>query len=224
MSSKFESEAEATPNPILELAPFTPDKLERGESIKTKNTFKAHLKDAAESATEKGIGKGVDAKDAVNVEALTKLMSGGGLGGTLETISIAIGYLQNFGLVGIIEIAWPESWVKLFAWLEIFGLDLSFWGDMGAEVSVATGLILPFWLIWEFDCGLFKERKLFRFAWANDDGEIKHTRAKRWFTSWGLVSIYLVALGVAGASGLRIPSKWMNFLWIACGVFGVASR
>ena len=45
-------------------------------------------------------------KQGVNTEALRKLMEGGG--GSLERLTIAINWAQNFGLVMLFDVAWPE--------------------------------------------------------------------------------------------------------------------
>ena len=79
--------------------------IKRGDS--TKGDFDQHLKDTATAAAEKGLkAEGADAKEAVNTEALSKLMDGGGV--SLERLNIAINWAQNIGLVMLVDVAWPE--------------------------------------------------------------------------------------------------------------------
>ena len=56
-------------------------------------------------AAETALGTG---QEAVNAEAMGRVMSGGMDGMELERLNIAINYLQNFGLVLVIDIPWPE--------------------------------------------------------------------------------------------------------------------
>ena len=80
-------------------------KIERRDS--TRGDFEQHLKDTATAVAEKGLkAEGADATEAMNTDALAKLMDGGGV--PLERLNIAINYLQNFGLVLVIDIPWPE--------------------------------------------------------------------------------------------------------------------
>ena len=80
-------------------------KMERGDS--TRGDFEQHLKDTATAVAEKGLkAEGADATEAVNTEAAAKLIEGGGV--LLERLSIAINWAQNFGLVMLFEVAWPE--------------------------------------------------------------------------------------------------------------------
>ena len=48
--------------------------------------------------------------------------------------------------------------------MEALGLDFNVFGGMGEDVSIALGLLVPAWLVWEFDTGLFWERTYFGFA------------------------------------------------------------
>ncbi|GMH93318.1 hypothetical protein TL16_g12595 [Triparma laevis f. inornata] len=42
----------------------------------------------------------------------------------------------------------------MFEWVGALGLDFEVFGGMGEEVSIAMGLLVPWWLVWEFDVGL----------------------------------------------------------------------
>ncbi|GMH78261.1 hypothetical protein TrST_g5046 [Triparma strigata] len=144
-------------------------KIERRDS--TRGDFEQHLKDTATAVAEKGLkAEGADAKEAVNTEALSKLMDGGGV--SLERLSIAINWAQNFGLVMLFEVAWPESFKKWWKWIEMLGLDFDVFGGMGEDVSIVLGLLVPAWLVWEFDAGLFWERTYFGFAFMDFRGKV----------------------------------------------------
>ncbi|GMH77476.1 hypothetical protein TrST_g9216 [Triparma strigata] len=84
--------------------PLHEKKLERGTS---ETKFMERVQDQAKGVAEKGLkAEGADATEAMNTDALAKLMDGGGV--PLERLNIAINYLQNFGLVLVIDIPWPE--------------------------------------------------------------------------------------------------------------------
>ena len=84
---------------------YAKGKVKRGDS--TKDDFEQHVKDAATTGAEKVLkAEGADATDAVNTEALGKLMEGGGV--SLERLNIAINWAQNLGLVMLFNVAWPE--------------------------------------------------------------------------------------------------------------------
>jgi hypothetical protein len=96
-----EGQGDQSANPMHE----NNKKLERGDY--TEDDFDQHLKDGATTVAEKGLkAEGADATDAVNTEALSKLMDGGGL--SLERLNIAINWAQNFGLVMLFDVPWPE--------------------------------------------------------------------------------------------------------------------
>ncbi|GMI13696.1 hypothetical protein TrVE_jg8803 [Triparma verrucosa] len=133
-------------------------KLKRGDSIKA---FGKAVKKEAARAAGKGLGGGVGVKQGVNTEALGKLMEGGG--GSLERLNIAINWVQNLGLIMLFEVAWPESFKKWWKWMEMLSLDFDVFGGMGEDVSIALGLLVPAWLVWEFDAELFWERDNFSF-------------------------------------------------------------
>ena len=95
--------------------------MERGDS--TKEDFEQNLRDTATAAVEKGLkAEGADALEAVNAEAAAKLIEGGGV--LLERLSIAINWAQNFGLVMLFEVAWPE--VRQYCGGEMGGLLAEF--------------------------------------------------------------------------------------------------
>ncbi|GMH54097.1 hypothetical protein TrRE_jg11604, partial [Triparma retinervis] len=144
------------------------EEIERGDSMK--GDFDQHLKDTAAAMAEKGLkAEGADATDAVNTDALAKLMDGGGL--PLERLNIAINWAQNFGLVMLVDVAWPESFKEWFTWIEMLGLDFDVFGGMGEDVSISLGLLVPVWLVWEFDVGLFQKRTYFAHYYFIREGE-----------------------------------------------------
>ncbi|GMI11616.1 hypothetical protein TrVE_jg1608 [Triparma verrucosa] len=135
------------------------------EKKDSERKFKDHAKDQAGQATMKGLGTGASsneqAQKAMNANALEAVT--GGI--TLERLNIAINWVQNIGMVLLIDIDWPESFKKWFKFLEAFGLfgffDFSVFGGMSEDVSIALGFLIPAWLIYEFDCGLYREKKRF---------------------------------------------------------------
>ncbi|GMI00831.1 hypothetical protein TrLO_g13556 [Triparma laevis f. longispina] len=128
-----------------------------GETSAFRDQIKAQWEDIASK------GQKTDATDAVNTEALGKAMGEGGV--HLERLNIAISFFQSFGLVGMLKLPWPESFRKIFlAWLELFSFNFTnYFEGMGKELTVASGLLVQIWLIWELDCGLYRERTKFAF-------------------------------------------------------------
>ena len=224
--------------------PLHEKKLERGDS--TRGDFEQHLKDTATAVAEKGLkAEGADAREAMNTDALAKLMDGGGV--PLERLNIAINYLQNFGLVLVIDIPWPEvrrsccggkgvkdltlrlvsaqSFKKWWTWVEALGLDFNVFGGMGEDVSIALGFLVPAWLIWEFDAGLFWERTYFGFFWMGKKGDnFKEYNSDfrgglKGFAALGLVAIIFVALTFASVVAGWISNDLANaFLLVLSGL------
>ena len=85
-------------------------KLERESSEKK---FLQRVDDQAREVARKGLGTGPSANEqaqqGVNSEAMGRLMAGGGLEGmSLERLNITINWAQNFGLVMLFDVPWPE--------------------------------------------------------------------------------------------------------------------
>ncbi|GMH61068.1 hypothetical protein TrST_g373 [Triparma strigata] len=182
-------------------------KLEKEESIKA---FSKAVKKEAARAARKGLGGAVGAKQGVNTEALGRFEGGGG---SLERLTIAINWAQNFGLVMVFDVAWPESFKKWFKWIEMLGLDFDVFGGMGEDVSIALGLLVPVWLVWEFDAGLFWERTYYVFFFMGTDGDNfnlwdlrreNHVGGDqpRWWRELNVVSPLLIMLGFKGFAAL----------------------
>ncbi|GMH99863.1 hypothetical protein TrVE_jg2133 [Triparma verrucosa] len=146
------------------------------ETSETK--FKQHAEEQAKEAAMKGLGTGANnneqAQKGMNADAMGKVMSGGIGGMELERLNIAINWLQNLGLVLLIDIPWPEAFKNWWTWVETLGLDFDMFGGMGDDISIALGLLVPAWLVWEFDAGLFWERTYFGFWFMNEWGHILH--------------------------------------------------
>ena len=89
--------------------PLHDKKLEKETS---ERKFLQHAEEQAKEVAMKGLGTGASANEqargGVNAEAMGRVMSGGADGMELERLNIAINYLQNFGLVLVIDIPWPE--------------------------------------------------------------------------------------------------------------------
>ena len=85
--------------------------LEKGESIKELDRrAQEEAERNAGRVQEKAAGKDLAEVDAANNSgAFDKLASGKGVGQLFETISIALNFFQNFGLVGLLSVPWPES-------------------------------------------------------------------------------------------------------------------
>ena len=73
----------------------------------------------------------------------------------LEKLNIGINWVQTFGMVLAIEVALPESFKEFFSFLEIFSFNFEIFEGMSDAVSIAMGLLVPPWLVFEFDVGLF---------------------------------------------------------------------
>ncbi|GMH86679.1 hypothetical protein TrVE_jg10709 [Triparma verrucosa] len=190
-------------------------KLESGDSIKA---FGNAVKEEAARAAGKGLGGGVGVKQGVNTEALGKLMEGGG--GFLERLNIAINWVQNLGLIMLFEVAWPESFKKWWKWMEMLRLDFDIFGGMGEDFSIALGLLVPAWLVWEFDAGLFWERTYFGFVFMVRWGEVLvYLEDKVKFTLAGLLPVAAIVLSCINVSEGWITSDLVNaFLLVLSGL------
>ena len=100
--------------------PMHEKKFEKGESAKA---FGKAVKKEAARAAGKGLGGGVGVKQGVNTEVLGRLMEEGG--GSLERLTIAINWVQNFGLIMLFDVAWPKV-----RWCCACGRDRSFAGGI----------------------------------------------------------------------------------------------
>ena len=145
--------------------------------------FLQHAEEQAKEAARKGLGTGASANEqaqqGVNAEAMGRVMSGGVGGMELERLYIANNWAQNFESLFFFNhlLPWPIM-NKVLEWIEmLFTLffTLAFYynfGGIGEEVSTAQGLLVPAWLVWEFDAGLFWEMTYFGFAFMNRKGEV----------------------------------------------------
>ena len=75
--------------------------------------MRGHAKDQFEGgvgkAQEKAIGKGTGRMDAANSQgAMDKLRGGDNVETLFGKVFIAINFFQNFGLVSLIDLSWPE--------------------------------------------------------------------------------------------------------------------
>ncbi|GMH84797.1 hypothetical protein TrST_g231 [Triparma strigata] len=190
------------------------------EENSEENEFREHIRGQVKSVAAKTLkAEGADAKEAVNTEALSKLMDGGGV--PLERLNIAINYLQNFGLVLVIDIPWPESFKKWWTWVEALGLDFNVFGGMGEEISIVLGLLVPAWLVWEFDAGLFWERMYFGFVFMNRNGEVLKEGGDNQlgFALAGLMQVVAIVLSCVIISEGWITNNLVNaFLLVLSGL------
>ena len=120
-----------------------------------------------------------------------------------------------------------QSFKKWWTWVEALGLDFNVFGGMGEDVSIALGLLVPAWLVWEFDAGLFWERTYFGFHWMGNKGEHFKTgyRDKQFrggfkgFAVLGLGAAVFVALAFASVAEGWITSDLVNaFLIVLSGL------
>lgn len=94
----------------------------------------------------------------MNTEALGRLMQSGAGPVNLERFNIAINFAQNFGME--VALKWLlVDFKKWHEWIGMLGFDFKVFGGIGDEVSIAMGLLVPAWLIYFFDAGLYRERK-----------------------------------------------------------------
>ncbi|GMH50165.1 hypothetical protein TrVE_jg694 [Triparma verrucosa] len=188
--------------------------LERGQSNKAFDKTQTDLEKQAQSAQEKMAGKtGVSATDSVDQNALAEvqtpiagLMSGAGAGGLYEMVTIGIGFLQSFGLVITIDVQWPESFQRLFEWLEVFSLNFAFGGaNLGVCLSIFSGLLVPPWLIWMFDA-----------TWRKKFGTQSYLN--RYRQLWVLLSIGFGAISCVGAYLNWYKSDVLDALFLVLSV------
>ena len=97
---------EETRNPLtVEMTRLDRPKFEKDCSTAyLKEKIEGHVEKHGDLIAEMMAWKGLGEVDVVNQDALAKVLSGQGAGGLLETISIGIGFFQNFGVVEEIDI------------------------------------------------------------------------------------------------------------------------
>ena len=113
-----------------------------------------------------------------------------------------------------------QSFKKWWTWVEALGLDFNVFGGMGEDVSIALGLLVPAWLVWEFDAGLFWERTYFGFAFMDKYGDIlNEPEEKVKFTLAGLLPVAAIVLSCINISEGWITSDLVNaFLLVLSGL------
>ena len=76
------------------------------------NTAKLLMQAVAEKGFKAQGSSGIDAFKADRVSAMFQ-----GAGSQLEMITIALTYIQNFGLVLILDVTWPAEFKAIFGWM-----------------------------------------------------------------------------------------------------------
>ncbi|GMI01787.1 hypothetical protein TrVE_jg7206 [Triparma verrucosa] len=191
--------------------PMHEKKFEKGESAKA---FGKAVKKEAARAAGKGLGGGVGVKQGVNTEVLGRLMEEGG--GSLERLTIAINWVQNFGLIMLFDVAWPKSFKKWWTWIKMLNLDFDVFGGMGEDVSIALGLLVPAWLVWEFDAGLFLEKRYFGFYWMSQSGDnFRNDYKGKGQDQFRGGSMGFAALGLGATVSLALAFASVAAGWIA---------
>ena len=88
----------------------------------------------------------------------------------------------------------------------MLGFDFEVFGGIGGDVSVALGLLMPVWLVWEFDVGLFWERTYFRY-WFESRGPSS-------FIIAGLMPVIAVVLSFTSVAVGWITSSLANAFFL----------
>ena len=95
----------------------------------------------------------------------------------------------------------------------MLGFDFDVFGVMGKDVSIALGLLVPVWLIWEFDAGLFVERSYFGFVFTDFDGRVLYdVLYQTWFMISGIVPVIAIVLSFVSVSEGWIANDLVNAL------------
>ena len=75
------------------------------------------------------------------------------------------------------------------------------------------GLMVPVWLIWEFDAGLFVERSYFGFAFMDRRGRVLYDVSyQTWFMLSGIVPVIAIVLSFVSVSEGWIANDLVNAL------------
>ena len=91
----------------------------------------------------------------------------------------------------------------------MLGFDFEVFGGMGEAFSIMLGLLVPVWLIWEFDAGLFVERSYFGFAFMGRYGVVKDQSK---FTLLGIMPFIALVLSFVSVSEGWIANDLVNAL------------
>ena len=83
----------------------------------------------------------------------------------------------------------------------MIGFDFEVFGGMGEAFSIMLGLLVPVWLIWEFDAGLFVERSYFGSFFAEAAG-----------ISFGIMPVIALVLSFVSVSEGWIANDLVNAL------------
>jgi len=208
MGSQGDEPQTATPNPLHHGR-------DRGNTIES---VASHLSMEAEKVAEKTVGRNIEATQGVNMEALD--------GQLIDKISIAINFVQSFGLTILIDVEWPDSFKNLFSWIEVFSLDIGIFGgeELGEWIGIWIGLLLPIFLIWMFDCGVFRERKRFGTFFLLDEdkyGELDNDDPLQMIcgTFCGTCSIMFLGLAIGGTAAHWYGSNFADALFIVFSGF-----
>jgi hypothetical protein len=95
----------------------------------------------------------------------------------------------------------------------MLGFDFEVFGGMGEAFSIMLGLLVPVWLIWEFDAGLFVERSYFGFA--EMDGNLSVSSDENTFENdkkLGFMSVIALVLSFVSVSEGWIANDLVNAL------------
>ena len=95
----------------------------------------------------------------------------------------------------------------------MLGFDFEVFGGMGEAFSIMLGLLVPVWLIWEFDAGLFVERSYFGFAFMGRYGRVfDDLEDQRKFALLGIMPFIALVLSFVSVSEGWIANDLVNAL------------
>ncbi|GMI03016.1 hypothetical protein TrLO_g8877 [Triparma laevis f. longispina] len=140
----------STSNPltVVEMTKSFGD-VEEGGKSKDSEDAQSLAQSQAEAVAEKGFkaqgSSGIDAFKADRVNAMFQ-----GAGSQLEMITIALTYIQNFGLVLVLDVTWPAEFKAIFGWMGSFAFQVDLPVDM-TWVGIVVGLMVAPILIVHFN-------------------------------------------------------------------------
>lgn len=130
-----------------------------------------------------------------------------------------INFMQNLGIVLLLKVNWPGIFKDLFKPLEVLCFNFDLFGGMGEEMSIAMGVLIPAWLVFEFDTGLYYERHYYFFFGAPFLGDNHFTdfRFVGFFLSVTTITFFVLAI-------LGIDQDWYGemtiaFIYVLAGLF-----
>lgn len=91
---------------------------------------------------------------------------------------------------------------------------------MGKELTVASGLLVQIWLIWELDCGLYRERTKFAFMFGLPLNDVRMGSFNGCCTLCTGTFIVLAIVGVADSADPDMAD--LNFVFAQLSAPGLS--